>query len=245
MEINIYNGATTSHTEVADKYCRLATDYRTVNCKVPVSSYVKQLRLQIYSYSYPSNKYSIRASLIDPYTLPLVTPKDVGDLIARDLDIPVFGGALGHIGMWDGTKVLHVAPGPKVVHKSTFRAFQAPGRKYWCARYGKGSRIQRLKAIAAGWEQRKYKPEYVVSGYFREGKYVTKWSIKSIKWRRSGFLRWPVIEWKKSTKLQTARFRCDTFVDYSFRKAGIRLTSGISTPKIVFNSMPLKRKHKN
>ena len=82
--------------------------------------------------------------------------------------------------MWDGTQVLHVAPGPKVVHKSSFNEFQVPSRKYWGAMYGKGTRIQRLKAIAAGWEQRKYKPEYVIRGSFREGKYVKKWSIVGI-----------------------------------------------------------------
>jgi len=155
-------------------------------------------------------------------------PKATGDILGRDLNI--YGlGWLGHVGIWDGRRVLEVLNKNIVIQKNSLSSFKKAS-SYWGTRYGRGSR--HYKVIRAGWRQRYYSPTYVFSATWREGKYVRRWV-----WDRR-YRRWR-LKWVK----QSAKFRCDSFVYYSYMKGiGVRLVANNwITPRIIYNSMPKNR----
>lgn len=154
------------------------------------------------------------------------SPRNVGDLVARNLLIPGLGWA-GHVGMWDGNKVLEVLNKSTVIQKNTLSKFKSESG-YWHARYGKGTYRQRSGAAYYGWRQRYYSPKYTTTANITEGGYVTRW-----KWSRSR-------GWYRARVRQNGKFRCDTFVTYSYLKKGLRL-AWVMTPRNVFYSMPRKR----
>ena len=167
-------------------------------------------------------------------------PRATGDIIGQDLNI--YGlGWLGHVGIWDNSRkrVLEVFDDPKthsddyhVIHTNrTLSQFKRATRKYWGARYGRG--WSHYRVINAGRAQRKFNPSYTISSSYTEGKYVKKWKWGG--WRRG---------WYQATVKVNAKFRCDTFVIYCYKKAlGINLLPWWKpiTPLNVFYSMPRSR----
>lgn len=143
-------------------------------------------------------------------------PKSVGDVVARDLSISGLGWA-GHVGIWDGSKVLEVLNDDKVIHKNTLSSFKSAS-SYWGAKYGRGS--QHDKIINAGWAQKDFDPEYTITAQYREGE-------------------WDEVN-GRLVKIK-AKFRCDTFVNYSFKKVtGSNLVT-VFTPRNLYNSFPSSR----
>ncbi len=149
-------------------------------------------------------------------------PKAIGDVLARDLDTEV-AGALGHVGLWTGNEVLEVSNVSSVVRKISLNQFKST--KYWGARYGKGTRAQAIKAINAGWEQRKYNPKYTLfAGATTEGGLTKQKQIPIFGWRKFFWFRIPILIGWETVDYQTeAVFRCDTFVKFSCAKAGVSL----------------------
>ena len=157
-------------------------------------------------------------------------PKASPDIVGRNLSI--WGlGAMGHVGMWSGSSVVEVLNKPVVVQANTLQSFK-DSDKYWGAKYGigaaKGSNI-----IAAGWGQRLYNPSYTTTTLWREGG-VTQNTCAQYRYGRCI---------KLVSSKSTALFRCDTFVDFSFKKGSnaYLVNGGVILPRIVYNSMPSTR----
>ncbi|WP_225740799.1 hypothetical protein [Pseudoalteromonas peptidolytica] len=86
------------------------------------------------------------------------------------------------------------------------------------AKYGRGS--QHDKIINAGWAQKDFDPEYTITAQYREGE-------------------WDEVN-GRLVKIK-AKFRCDTFVNYSFKKVtGSNLVT-VFTPRNLYNSFPSSR----
>ena len=186
--------------------------------------------IAVHGYSSGNGRFILKANLTGDNDIKS-KPKAIGDIVARDLNIPMLG-TFGHLGFWDGSKVMQVMNQPgNVIQKASLTSFingSQVNPHYWGARYGRGSYRTRLRAIQAGWRQRQFRPEYTTSFSYREGKKVTRW-------------RWIGWWWKRVTEIVPAKFRCDTFVLYSYRKAGLNLYTSTPTPTRIFNSMPRKR----
>ncbi|WP_232003208.1 hypothetical protein [Pseudoalteromonas piscicida] len=56
-------------------------------------------------------------------------PTSVDDVVARDLSISGLGWA-GHVGIWDGSKVLEVLNDGTVIRKNTLSSFKSAS-SYW------------------------------------------------------------------------------------------------------------------
>lgn len=155
-------------------------------------------------------------------------PKDAGDVVARDLNF-VGLGWLGHVGIWTGDKVLEVLDKTPVIQKNTLSSFKSAS-KYWGAKYGKAG-TNGYKIVNAGWNQSNYSPSYTKTTTWREGKYISQsvWDSKLKKY-------------VTKQVMQTAQFRCDTFVDYSYWKGtGSFLANVAITPSIIYNALPKTR----
>lgn len=75
-------------------------------------------------------------------------PVDVSDIVGRDLNVPALG-AIGHVGLWTGAKVIEVLNEPQVVQQNTLANFRAR-TKYWGAVYYSGWSSLRPVNITAG-----------------------------------------------------------------------------------------------
>ena len=155
-------------------------------------------------------------------------PKKAGDVMGRDLDY--FGiESLGHLGMYGGRNVLECLNEENPIQKNSLKSFKQLTR-YWGARYIPGKHDFR-KVIATGWAQRNFDPSFTLSPVYQRGRHINKrvWNAATK-------------EWENRTTLVPGKFRCDTFVYYSF-KAGIghKLADGEITPSIVFGNCPGER----
>ncbi|PHI36228.1 hypothetical protein CBQ28_15310 [Pseudoalteromonas sp. GCY] len=143
-------------------------------------------------------------------------PTSVGDVVARDLSISGLGWA-GHVGIWDGSKVLEVLNDNTVIHKNTLSSFKGAS-SYWGAKYGRGTRHGEI--VEAGWAQRSFDPEYTITAQYTEGKWV---------YQNGSFVK------------VKAKFRCDTFVNYSYKKVTGENLVTVFTPRNLYNSFPSTR----
>jgi hypothetical protein len=155
-------------------------------------------------------------------------PKKRGDVMARDLDYFALEN-LGHVGIYDGNEVLECLNEVNPIQKNPLKSFKSQS-KFWGARYIPGKHDFR-KVIAKGWAQRNYEPSFTISPVPTIGRHVNKrvWNASTKKW-------------ENRTVLVPAKFRCDAFVNYSF-KAGIgyKLANGEITPSIVYRNCPKAR----
>ncbi len=154
-------------------------------------------------------------------------PSGTGDVVGRDMAVRGLG-VLGHVGMWDGSKVLEVLNESTVIQKNTLANFKGRVTNYWGARYGKGN--SPYKAVNFGWDQRNYSPSYKWTATYQVGKWVTKsvWDSSKRKY-------------VQKRVMQTAQYRCDTFVYASYLHGdGTKLVT-LTTPGNVYNSMPKSR----
>jgi len=155
-------------------------------------------------------------------------PQKTGDVMGRDLNY-IGLASLGHLGMFGGRNVLECLDEDNPIQKNSVKSFKEL-TKYWGARYIPGKHDFR-KVIATGWAQRNFEPSFTISPVYQRGRHVNKrvWNAATQ-------------TWESRTVLVPAKFRCDTFVYYSF-KAGIgyKLADGEIMPAIVFGNCPKER----
>ncbi|MEN8219985.1 MAG: hypothetical protein ABFS56_27280 [Pseudomonadota bacterium] len=153
-------------------------------------------------------------------------PKAVGDIVGRDLN-DRWLRSFGHVGIWSGSRVLEVLDESRVIQMNSLSKFKQ-ATSYWGAKYGIGS--NHYKVIQAGWKQRYYNPEYARTPLWREGGYKRQ----CVRWYGGRCIRY---EWKRVN----AKFRCDTFVNYAYKKGIGKTLVYYYTPRHVYNSMPQTR----
>ena len=168
--------------------------------------------------------------------VPTSHARQAGDVVGRDLNV-IGLGWIGHIGMdtnetyWDASTnqsikmYLEVLNEGTVIVKNTHLNFRSRSPLWGggqlfaryvanCARCGHNW----TQVISAGWEQRNWSPTYTYSAAYTEGKMVL---IKG-KWVR-----------------QNAKYRCDGFIVYSYRKGlGRNVSRTPQTPVTVWNGLP-------
>lgn len=179
----------------------------------------------------------ICCSIMLPTTTMAGNPSGVGDIVGRDLNVPVLGWYLGHIGMWNGEKVIETLRETPVIQQNSLADFKAASTdlkyKYWGARYGKGSNFYTM--VSNGWDQRNYNPIYTLTRDWIEGKR----EYKCVKYRSDGScIQYGYI-------VTRGQFRCDTFVNYMYLKGtGSYLVARTATtpiPRGLYNAMPKVR----
>lgn len=153
-------------------------------------------------------------------------PIYVGEILGRDLNIPGLGW-LGHVGISYGQidtgdkpkeevgAVIEVLNNKPVIQVNRINSFKHQSN-YWGSRYGISSMENPFPIADAARTQRAYCPEYTKTALWRKGR------------------------WNKQRKRVCAKFRCDTFVNYSFHEAGYTLPTynGTTLPRLVFNAFP-------
>ena len=137
-------------------------------------------------------------------------PRENADVMKRAMDSS--GGSwfarFGHVALYDKShnRTLEVTVAtPAIVQKHTNT--MTNGHHYEGARYGVGSTSQHYRAIRYGLYQRHFNPHYTLSPYCREGKWTYGWSWSWWHWR-----------WTKKWYKKSAKFRCDSFVNYCYKK---------------------------
>ena len=164
-------------------------------------------------------------------------PKDMADVIARAINAD--GGSkwytiFGHVALYDSSKkkILEVTNVHPAIHENNVSSMTDTGH-YWGTRYGIGTLSQRYKVLAAGYQQIAYRPSYTYSPYYTEGKWVKKWRWS---WRKGWYKKWTN---------QKAKFRCDTFIYYTYLKGTgkkiIKHDRWATTPNRVYKAMPKQR----
>lgn len=157
-------------------------------------------------------------------------PKAGADVVGRDLSVRGLG-ALGHVGVWTGTSVLEVLNEGTVIYQNTLKNFKGKSA-YWGAKYGVGA-SKSAQIVSAGWGQRNFSPVYTTTAQWREGGVTQKVCTK---YNKAGVCT------SQKTTVTTALFRCDTFVDFSFKKGnGASLVNAAILPRILYNALPSTR----
>jgi len=180
----------------------------------------------------------IAVSALTTSSFAVGNPRATGDIVGYNLNIAGLGW-IGHVGIWDNyrKRVLEVFDNPRtrsdnyrVIHTDrTLSQFMRASNRYWGARYGRG--WSRYRVINAGRAQRYFNPSYTISPYIREGRYKRVWRCS---WRGC----------HRVTIKINAKFRCDSFVNYSYKKGiGVRLLPWYKAmlPINIFYSMPYSR----
>lgn len=154
-------------------------------------------------------------------------PKAVGDVVGRELSSTGLG-SFGHVGMHAGSNViLEVLNKPTVIQQNSLTSFKNSSA-YWGARYGKGSNFSTM--ISSGWAQRNYNPQYTITAQWQEGK-VTQ---QCVKWSGGKCIQY-------SNVIIPAKFRCDTFLNYSYMKGTGSYLISLMTPSNFYKTMPYNR----
>lgn len=148
-------------------------------------------------------------------------PQAVGDVVARDIDLPGYE-RFGHLGIAGHSLILECLNKPDPIQRNTLASFKQASR-YWGARYIPGRR-EFWKVIAAGWSQRNFRPRFTLEPEYTAGGHINKrvWNAETKRW-------------EIRTVMVRAKFRCDTFVRYSFEKGiGHRFPETASTPRLIY-----------
>jgi len=166
-------------------------------------------------------------------------PKEMADVVGRTLSDSVFPlfSEFGHVALYDSNKdsVLEVTNKYPAIQDATISSITQPmgiSENYWGARYGIGDTSQHYNVLRAGNAQKDWRPLYVYTPYYTEGKWVQKWMFS---WRKGWYVKWIK---------QRAKFRCDSFVNYCYDKAiGQKLIRSVwaTTPKNIFKALPKQR----
>lgn len=160
-------------------------------------------------------------------------PKVAPDVVGRDLNVTGFG-ALGHVGIWNGSSVIEVLNVTnKVVQSNTLSSFKNAS-KYWGAKYGIAP-TKGLAITSAAWAQRQYSPTYTLTAMWQEG---GSFQSGCAKYGTGGKCLAPIYS------LIKGKFRCDTFVNYSFWKGSGNYVVGAGNailPSILYGKFPSTR----
>ena len=162
-------------------------------------------------------------------------PQGMADVLGRAINTESgssWYAKFGHVAMYNSStstvlEVTNQVPAVRQVATSTMT-----NNAYWGARYGAGSASQRYKVVSAGYAQKYYRPRYTFSPYYVEGKWTSKWRYS---WSKGWYKKW--------TK-QSAKFRCDAFVNYCYKKATKKRLikhTWQTMPEKVFKALPYKR----
>lgn len=107
--------------------------------------------------------------------------------------------------------MLEVLNQGSVIFKNSLDSFKKAS-SYWGVRYYGTGRPEYWsnyypQVVNAGWDQHNYQPSYSFTAFYTEGKTIVTnvWNSTTKKW-------------ETKTTLRKAKFRCDTFVVYSFKK---------------------------
>jgi hypothetical protein len=153
-----------------------------------------------------------------------------GDVIGRDLNVTGLG-SLGHIAMdaqefsasLRSSLFLEVLNEGAIIFKNTYQNFKSRskvwsgGERYWAPCEQTCSHSWKA-AISSGWEQRNWSPSYTLAAAWVEGKMIKV----NGKWVR-----------------QNAKFRCDSFVIFSYRKGINRdIQRNPQTPSRIWQGLP-------
>ncbi|MFI4957528.1 MAG: hypothetical protein ACHQAX_10035 [Gammaproteobacteria bacterium] len=152
----------------------------------------------------------------------------IADIAGRDLDIPGLGN-LGHTGLTTRDAIVEVLDEDEVIQINPWPEFKTK-TKYWGRAYGFGKPgkveldyDQANAVIAAGWDQSAYYPQYTLMPEYIEGN----------------------LQYNGETpELVRGVFRCDTFVQYAYKKAlNIDLLPEelYHAPTHQFSAIPFKR----
>ncbi|PCK31515.1 hypothetical protein [Pseudoalteromonas piscicida] len=170
--------------------------------------------------------YKIRVALLLGATITAglanaSTPENVADILGRDLSFSAGGlENLGHVGLWTGSQVLEVLDTPAVIEENSLNSFKNAS-EYWGYKARRSTVYinKRENIIKFGRQQKEFSPSYTLSFTATEGKWGYKRVYNNVtkKWER------------KKVVIQKAKFRCDTFVAFSWDRAGERKPYG-STP---------------
>ena len=158
-------------------------------------------------------------------------PKTIGDVVGRDLNITGLGWA-GHVGIYTGSSVLEVLNATSPVQKNSLSTFKSAS-SFWGARYVTSSVMSYnfQLVIDKGWDQRNYNPTYTTTATYSVGSKSTTSIYNSTKKK-----------WETRTVINPAKFRCDTFVYYSFNAGiGYKLAGATILPRTVYNNCPKVR----
>ena len=158
-------------------------------------------------------------------------PSKAGDITGRSLS--VWGlGSIGHIGIWNGSKVVEVLNENPVIQYNSLYNFKNRS-SYWGARGNASFRNSSyINAIANS--QATFNPKYTVVPLNTQiGR-----NVKQCTQRNSSGICLSY----KYVKVQ-AVFRCDTFVDYIYRATGNGALSSwnLIYPFIAYNNVEYER----
>lgn len=166
---------------------------------------------------------------------------DTGDLWLRELKMPGLGW-VGHVAMrtnalryddsiYGRSEVLEVLNEDAKIQKNTIDNFYKRS-KTLDFRYVRACGTctdNHPRVIRVGWRQRQFSPSYSYSSTYREGKMVTK-MVFDLK----------TAQYVPKLVMQTASFRCDSFVVFSFLR-GVNFsfnTGSILLPYKLLQSVP-------
>jgi hypothetical protein len=165
-----------------------------------------------------------------------------GDVYIRDLASPIFGSVFGHVGMstfakiaYPGyppgiyeTRIVEVLNKPGAIFSNTFESFFKAtifrGIRYYSS--CKTCAHDWQSVITAGLDQSLFDPQYTLYAQYTPGSYKSTTTI---------------VNGKPETKKEIvrARFRCDTFVQYSYKKAlNKAFTASPFTPRNLYLKFP-------
>ena len=159
-------------------------------------------------------------------------PKTVGDVVGRDLNAGRILGWIGHVGAYTGSSVLEVLNSPTPVQKNTLSSFKT-ATNYWGSRYVKSSVMSYnfQLVIDKGWDQRNYNPTYTKTIFYTAGSKSTTSVYNST-----------TKKYETKTVITPAKFRCDTFIIYSFQAGiGYNLSGSTISPWAVYKNCPNSR----
>ena len=159
-----------------------------------------------------------------------------GDVSGRDLAVPGIS-SFGHIAMKTGESscrkvngrwvcesyVLEVLNEGSVIAKNTFSNFRHRSRPWSPNETRYYASCQRCdhswrSVINAGWAQREFRPQYTATAQYTEGKWLYVNGIRT---------------------MQRSKFRCDTFVTYSYRKGkNLNMIASPMLPRKVWLKFP-------
>ena len=161
-------------------------------------------------------------------------PKDMADVVRRSIDSS--DGAwwfskFDHVALYDSSldEVLEVTNNDETIrHQPTSTM---TNKKYKGARYGKASYWQGVQGLNSGWMQKNYRPVYTYSPIYTKGGWGYSWKFK---WNKGFYKSWHV---------KRARFRCDSFVNFCYKKAtgNLLVRQWTTLPDRVHNALPYRR----
>ncbi|NMM42479.1 hypothetical protein [Pseudoalteromonas arctica] len=163
--------------------------------------------------------------LLSTNSVSAASPENVADILGRDLNVPVIG-SLGHVGLWTGSEVLEVLDTEAVIEVNSLSSF-VNETEYWGykVRNPKIHINNRENIIKFGLQQKEFLPSYSLSFMYVAG----RWEFKRV--------YNPVTkDWERKRVIaQKGEFRCDTFIEFAWKRANEKRPYG-DTPYVMYSN---------